>query len=268
MDGNTTLVAALLGVLEGATEFIPVSSTAHILLAGEVLGFESKAKTFEIVIQLGAVLAILSVYATRLWGVAKQAPHDPEARNFFVSIILACIPAGVLGIAFNDFIKGTLFDSLNAIAVVLIIGGIILLFVDRMKFKVEHEDALKLPMKTAFAIGLFQCLALMPGTSRSGATIVGGMLMGVSKRAAAEFSFFLTMPVMFGATLIDLLKNWDALDSSAIWLIAVGFAAAFITAVIVVRAVLDFIGRNGYALFGWWRIVVGVAALAFLQFGS
>ncbi len=265
MDGNTTLVAALLGVLEGATEFIPVSSTAHILLAGEVLGFESTAKTFEIVIQLGAVLAILSVYATRLLGVARQTPHDPAARQFFLSIVLACIPAGVLGIAFNDFIKETLFNSLTAIAIVLIVGGVILLFVDRLKLTVTDDDALRLPMKTALAIGLFQCLALMPGTSRSGATIVGGMLMGVSKRAAAEFSFFLTMPVMFGATLVDLLKNWDLLDTSAIWLIAVGFATAFVTAVIVVRAVLGYISRHGYALFGWWRIVVGLAALGYLH---
>ncbi len=265
MDGNTTLVAALLGILEGATEFIPVSSTAHILLAGEVLGFESKAKTFEIVIQLGAVLAILSVYAARLIGVARQVPHSADARRFFLSIILACIPAGILGVAFNDFIKETLFNSLTAIAVVLIVGGIILLFVDRLTLTVTHEDAMKVPLGTAFTIGLFQCLALMPGTSRSGATIVGGMLMGVSKRAAAEFSFFLTMPVMFGATFVDLLKNWDLLDTSAIWLIAVGFATAFITAVIVVRAVLGYISQNGYALFGWWRIVVGVAALGYLH---
>ena len=265
MDGNTTLVAALLGILEGATEFIPVSSTAHILLAGEVLGFESKAKTFEIVIQLGAVLAILSVYAARLIGVARQVPHSADARRFFLSIILACIPAGILGVAFNDFIKETLFNSLTAIAVVLIVGGIILLFVDRLTLTVKHEDAMKVPLGTAFTIGLFQCLALMPGTSRSGATIVGGMLMGVSKRAAAEFSFFLTMPVMFGATFVDLLKNWDLLDTSAIWLIAVGFATAFITAVIVVRAVLGYISQNGYALFGWWRIVVGVAALGYLH---
>lgn len=265
MDGNTTLVAALLGVLEGATEFIPVSSTAHILLAGEVLGFESKAKTFEIVIQLGAVLAILSVYATKLLGVAVKAPHDPQARQFFVSIILACIPAGMLGIALNSFIKETLFNSLTAIAVVLIVGGVILLFVDRLKLTVKHDDALAVPLRTAFIIGLFQCLALMPGTSRSGATIVGGMLMGVSKRAAAEFSFFLTMPVMFGATFVDLLKNWDVLDTSAIWYIAVGFATAFITAVIVVKAVLGYISRNGYAFFGWWRIIVGFAALGYLH---
>lgn len=265
MDGNTTLVAALLGVLEGATEFLPVSSTAHILLAGELLGFESKAKTFEIVIQLGAVLAILSVYATRLLGVAKDVPHDPDARRFFLSIIIACIPAGVLGIAYNDFIKETLFNSLNAIAIVLVIGGVVLLFVDRLKLIVQHEDAMRLPLRTALIIGLFQCLALMPGTSRSGATIVGGMLMGVSKRAAAEFSFFLTMPVMFGATLVDLIKNRDVLDTSAVWLIAVGFATAFVTAVIVVRVVLDYISRNGYALFGWWRIIVGLCVLAYFN---
>jgi undecaprenyl-diphosphatase len=265
MDGNTTLVAALLGILEGATEFIPVSSTAHILLAGEVLGFESKAKTFEIVIQLGAVLAILSLYATRLLGVARQTPQDQAARRFFISIVVACIPAGVLGIAFNDFIKETLFNSLTAIAIVLIVGGVILLIVDRINFKQTHDDAMRLPLRTALAVGLFQCLALMPGTSRSGATIVGAMMMGVSKRAAAEFSFFLTMPVMLGATLVDLLKNWDVLDTSAVWLIAVGFATAFVTAVIVVRAVLAYVTRHGYALFGWWRIAVGVAALAYLH---
>ncbi|WP_438955857.1 undecaprenyl-diphosphate phosphatase, partial [Cognatiyoonia sp.] len=162
-------------------------------------------------------------------------------------------------------IKETLFNSLTAIAIVLIVGGVILLFIDRLKLTVRHEDAMRVPLKTAFAIGLFQCLALMPGTSRSGATIVGGMLMGVSKRAAAEFSFFLTMPVMFGATLIDLLKNWDALNSSALWLIAVGFSTAFVTAVIVVRAVVGFISQNGYALFGWWRIVAGLAALGYLH---
>ena len=264
MDQNTTLVAALLGILEGATEFIPVSSTAHLLLAGEMLGFQSTAKTFEIVIQLGAVLAILSVYAKRLLGVAKRAPHDPDARRFFMSIVVACLPAGVLGIALNDFIKETLFNSLTAIAIVLICGGVILLFVDRLKLTVTHEDAMSVPLKTAFTIGIFQCLSLMPGTSRSGATIVGGMLMGISKRAAAEFSFFLTMPVMFGATLVDLSKNWSQLDGAAIWLIAVGFATSFITAVIVVRGVLGYISQNGYAFFGWWRITVGLIALAYL----
>lgn len=266
MDGNTTLVAAILGVIEGLTEFLPVSSTAHILLAGEVLGFESTAKTFEIVIQLGAVLAILSVYATRLLGVARRAPEDEDARRFFYAVIVACIPAGILGIAFNDFIKETLFASLNAIAIVLIVGGVILIWVDRLELTMRHDDAMRLPLRTALAIGLFQCLALMPGTSRSGATIVGGMLMGVSKRAAAEFSFFLTMPVMLGATLVDLVKNWDVLDTSAIWLIAVGFACAFVTAVIVVRSVLGFISRNGYTPFGIWRIAIGLLALGYLNF--
>ncbi len=265
MEGNTTLVAAILGVVEGLTEFLPVSSTAHLLLLGDVLGFESTAKTFEVVIQLGAVLAILSVYATRLFGVARQTPHEPEARRFFYSVILACIPAGVLGIAYNDFIKETLFNSLNAIAIVLIVGGVILIWLDRMGLKVRHDDAMRIPLGTAFIIGLFQCLALMPGSSRSGSTIVGAMLMGVSKRAAAEFSFFLTMPVMMGATMIDLYKNWDVLDLSAIWLISVGFACAFVTAVIVVRTVLDFISKNGYTPFGIWRIAVGVTALIYLN---
>ncbi|QIE46249.1 undecaprenyl-diphosphate phosphatase [Pseudohalocynthiibacter aestuariivivens] len=264
---DTTLVAAFLGLVEGLTEFIPVSSTGHLLLFGHFLGFDSPGRTFEVVIQLGAVLAILTVYFTRLSGVLCAAPHDPAARRFLWSILIAFLPAAVVGVMAHGFIKAVLFETPVLVAVMLIIGGVIMLFVDRHAPEPQHEDAMNLPLPIALSIGLFQCLAMVPGTSRSGATIVGALLMGVSKRAAAEFSFFLSIPTMAGAFAYDLWKNRDVLDLSALGDIAVGFALAFVTAVFVVKWVLDFISRNGYAFFGWWRIIVGVVAIALIWAG-
>lgn len=267
MTESTTLVAALLGLIEGLTEFIPVSSTGHLLLAGHFLGFQSAGRTFEVVIQLGAVLAILTVYAGRLWSVFKAAPTDPAAQKFIVSVLVAFLPAMVVGVLAHDFIKAVLFETPMLIAMMLILGGIVLLFVDRMAPVQRFDDATKLPFGVAFSIGLFQCLAMIPGVSRSGATIVGAMLLGTGKRAAAEFSFFLSMPTMAGAFAFDLYKNRDALDASAMGEIAVGFAMAFISAVLVVRWLLGYVSRNGYALFGWWRIIVGSLALVALLLG-
>jgi undecaprenyl-diphosphatase len=267
MTESTTLVAALLGLIEGLTEFIPVSSTGHLLLAGHFLGFHSAGRTFEVVIQLGAVLAILTVYAGKLWSVFKAAPTDPVAQKFIVSVLVAFLPAMVVGVLAHDFIKTVLFETPMLIAVMLILGGIVLLFVDRMTPVQRFDDATKLPFGVAFKIGLFQCIAMIPGVSRSGATIVGAMLLGTGKRAAAEFSFFLSMPTMAAAVGYDVFKNRDVLDFAAWQEIVVGFVVAFVTAVIVVRWVLDFISRRGYALFGWWRIIVGSAALAALVLG-
>jgi undecaprenyl-diphosphatase len=262
-----SLVAAFLGLIEGLTEFIPVSSTGHLLLAGHFLGFDSPGRTFEVVIQLGAVLAILTVYAARLWRVFSTAHRDPAAFRFIVAVLIAFLPAVVAGVALHDFIKTILFESPRLIAIMLILGGVVLLVVDRLAPAPRHEEAMSLPLGVALKIGLFQCLALVPGVSRSGATIVGALMMGVGKRAAAEFSFFLSMPTMAGAFAYDLYKSWDGLDTSAVTDIAVGFVAAFVTAVVVVRSVLGFISRHGYAPFGWWRIGVGTAALAALSFG-
>ncbi|MDT8857704.1 undecaprenyl-diphosphate phosphatase [Paracoccaceae bacterium Fryx2] len=267
MTEPTTLVALLLGVIEGLTEFIPVSSTGHILLAGHFLGFESAGKTFEVVIQLGAVLAILLVYAARLWAVFAAAPHDPAARRFIVSVLVAFLPAVLIGVLAHDFIKTVLFESPMLISVMLIAGGVVLLFVDRLAPAPRHEDAMALPLGMALKIGFFQCLAMVPGVSRSGATIVGALMLGASKRAAAEFSFFLSMPTMAGAFAYDLYKNRDVLDLSAMSEIAVGFAAALVTAILVVRWVLGYVSRKGYALFGWWRIIVGTVALTALLLG-
>jgi undecaprenyl-diphosphatase len=267
MTESTTIVAALLGLLEGLTEFIPVSSTGHLLLAGHFLGFESAGKTFEVVIQLGAVLALLLVYAAKLWAVFRDAPSDPQARRFILSVLLAFLPAAVVGVLAHDFIKTVLFESPMLIAVMLILGGIVLLFVDRLAVNPAEEDAMRLPPAMAFKIGLFQCLAMIPGVSRSGATIVGALWLGASKRAAAEFSFFLSMPTMAAAVAYDLYKNRDVLDWTAWNEIAVGFAVAFISALFVVRWLLGFVSRQGYALFGWWRIIVGVVALVALLLG-
>ena len=267
MIASTTLTALFLGVLEGLTEFIPVSSTGHLLLAGHFLGFESKGKTFEVVIQLGAVLALLTVYAGKLWQVFRDAPRDPAAQRFIVAVLIAFLPAVLIGVLAHDFIKTVLFESPMLIAVMLILGGIILLLVDRMVRTPRYDDPTALPLHVAFKIGLFQCLAMIPGVSRSGSTIVGGLLLGTTKRAAAEFSFFLSLPTMAGAVAYDLLKNRDVLDWSDLSTIAIGFVAAFVTAVIVVRWLLDYVSRNGFALFAWWRIIAGSAALLALLMG-
>jgi len=265
--GDQTLIAAVLGLLEGLTEFIPVSSTGHLLLAGHFLGFESAGKTFEVVIQLGAVLAILTLYFTRLWTVFSTAGRDPAARRFLVSVLLAFLPAAVVGVLAHDFIKTVLFESPRLIAVMLIVGGVVLLVVDRLAPVPQHTDAMAIPFRKALTIGVAQCLAMVPGVSRSGATIVGALLLGVEKRAAAEFSFFLSMPTMGAAFAYDLFKNRDVLDFSALSDIAVGFVMAFVTAVFVVRWVLGYVSRQGYALFGWWRIIVGSVALGALWLG-
>ncbi len=267
MDPAQAFTALLLGVLEGATEFIPVSSTGHLLLAGHFLGWESTGKTFEVVIQLGAVLAIVIAYFGKLVWVFGSAPRDPAARRFIGAVLLAFLPAAVLGVLLHDLIKTVFFETPRLIDVMLILGGIVLLVVDRLPLRARHEEADGLPLGTALAIGLCQCLALVPGVSRSGATIVGGLFLGVSKRAAAEFSFFLSLPTMGGAVAYDLYENRDILSFDDLGLIALGFTAAFLSGLLVVRWLLDFVARRGFAVFGWWRILVGSAALILLSLG-
>jgi undecaprenyl-diphosphatase len=265
MESQTIVEALLLGLLEGLTEFIPVSSTGHILLAGHFLGFHSTGKAFEILIQLGAILAILSVYFSKLWRMLIKLPSDPQTRHFVIGILIAFLPAAVIGALAHDFIKTILFESPRLICIMLIIGGVVLLVVDRINFKPRFHDVERFPLSVYLKIGLFQCLSLIPGTSRSGSTIVGALLMGVDKRAAAEFSFFLAMPTMVGAFAFDLFKNRNVLTSADLPIIAVGFIAAFVSALIVVRFLLDYVSRKGYALFGWWRLVVGIAGLVALM---
>lgn len=261
------LTAALLGLIEGLTEFLPVSSTGHLLLSSHFLGFESAGKTFEVVIQLGAVLALLTVYFAKLWQVFSTVHRDPDSARFVAAVTLAFLPAVVVGVLAHDFIKAVLFETPRLIALMLILGGVILLFVDRLAPAPQEFDATKLPFRKALAIGVCQCLAMVPGVSRSGATIVGALFLGVEKRAAAEFSFFLSMPTMAAAVGYDLLKNRDVLDFSALSEIGIGFGLAFVTGVIVVKWLLGYIGRHGYAVFGWWRIILGTLALGALSLG-
>lgn len=265
---DNIFLAAVLGLLEGLTEFIPVSSTGHLLLAGHFLGFDSPGNTFEVVIQLGAVLALISLYAAKLTGLALRARTDPAAMRSLLSLLIAFLPAVFIGLLAHDFIKTVLFDTPMLIAVMLIVGGVILLVIDRIAPPPVHFDATGLPLRKALVIGICQCVAMIPGVSRSGATIVGALMLGVEKRAAAEFSFLLSLPTMGAAVAYDLFKSRDLLDFSAMADIAVGFAVAFVSAVLVVRAVLGFVGRHGYAVFGWWRIIVGTIALIALSAGA
>jgi len=252
----------LLGLLEGLTEFIPVSSTGHILLAGHFLGFNSPGKTFEVLIQLGAILAILTVYSARLIRLALALPTDPRSRRFVGGILIAFLPAAVIGVLGHSFIKSVLFETPLLICVMLVIGGVILLIVDRLPLTPRYVDVMEFPPSLAFKIGVCQCLAMIPGVSRSGSTIVGAMLLGADKRAAAEFSFFLAMPTMAGAFAYDLYKNWSHLAPDDVTSIVIGFVTAFIAGVFVVRYLLAFVSKHGYALFGWWRIIVGLAGIA------
>ncbi|MEQ1715370.1 MAG: undecaprenyl-diphosphate phosphatase [Hyphomicrobium sp.] len=246
-----------LGLIEGLTEYIPVSSTAHLLLTERLMGFTSPGRTFEVLIQLGAILALLTVYAGKLWHLAVSLPSDPRTQKFVLGVLLAFLPAAVIGAAGHTIIKTIFFESPLLISSMLVLGGIVLLVVDKMTFTPRYTDVLDLPPSTAFKIGLCQCLALVPGVSRSGSTIVGALFLGTDKRTAAEFSFFLAMPTMTGAFAYDLYKNWSSLSADDVTQIALGFAAAFVAGVIVVRYVLDFISARGLSFFGWWRLIVG-----------
>nr|WP_111299467.1 undecaprenyl-diphosphate phosphatase [Paracoccus saliphilus] len=267
MEQNT-IAAALLGILEGLTEFIPVSSTGHVLLAGHFLGFDSPGRAFEVMIQLGAIGAVLGVYARRIWQILTAAPNDPVARRFIAAVLLAFAPAVVIGVLAHDFIKTVLFETPMLIAVMLILGGFVLLWADRRQVAPVYHRAEDFPLSMAIKIGFIQCLAMVPGVSRSGATIVGALLLGADKRSAAEFSFFLAMPTMVGAFAYDLYKNHGILDGAAIGNIVVGFILAFITAVVVVRWLLGYVSQHGYALFAWWRIMIGTVVLLALLAGK
>ncbi len=260
-----TWQAALLGFIEGLTEYLPVSSTGHILLAGHFLGAKSPGHSFEVLIQLGAILAIVTVYFAKLLNIALALPSDARARRFVAGILLAFLPAAIAGAFLHSFIKGVLFETPHLICWMLIAGGVILLLVDRLSLTARYHDVMDFPPSLALKIGLCQTLAMIPGVSRSGSTIVGALLLGADKRAAAEFSFFLAMPTMAGAFAYDLYKNWDVIKPDDATSIAIGFAAAFVTGVIVVRFLLDFVSKHGFSLFGWWRILVGAGGLVALN---
>ena len=257
--------AVILGIVEGLTEFIPVSSTAHLLLTKTLLGLpDGFWDTFTVLIQLGAILAMVALYFGRLWTVVLALPSSSDARRFVASVLIAFLPGAVAGVLLHDVIKTVLFESPRLMCWSLLIGGFVLLAVDRWAPSPRQTDAMDLPWLTAFLVGLAQALALIPGVSRSGGTIVASMLLRVEKRAAAEFSFFLAIPTMAGAFALDLWKNRHALNTDQAGLIALGFAVSFVVGYIVVRKTLDFVSARGFAPFAWWRILVGAGGLIWL----
>jgi undecaprenyl-diphosphatase len=269
MNPQSIFDAILLGIVEGITEFIPVSSTGHLLLATELLGIGADGRkafwdTFNVLIQLGAILAVVVVYFERLWRVLVTLPSDPQSRRFALSVAAAFLPSALVGLALHDFIKEVLFNSPILICSVLVMGGVLLLLLDRYEIRAVHQDAMSFPLGTALAIGLFQCLSIVPGVSRSGATIAGALLMRCDKRAAAEFSFFLAIPTMLGAFVLDFYENSGSLSGADVGLVAIGFVVSFVAALIVVRTFVAFVGRHGFAPFAWWRILVGSMGLAAL----
>ncbi|WP_448191685.1 undecaprenyl-diphosphate phosphatase [Azospirillum sp. sgz301742] len=258
------LDATILGLVEGLTEFLPVSSTGHLILFDDLLGFEGPpGKVFEVVVQLGAILAIVVLYFSRLWNVLIGLRDDPRSWRFTIAVLLAFLPAAVLGALLHGYIKAVLFNS-TVVSVALIVGGIAILLVERFLPTPRYHEVERFTAPLALKIGFCQCLAMVPGVSRSGATILGALLLGVDRRTAAEFSFFLAIPTMFGATVYDLYKNWKVINLDSASLIAVGFVVAFLAAIVVVKAFVDFIGRYGFAPFGWYRIAVGTLILGLL----
>ena len=263
MIEHSFLQALILGVVEGISEFLPISSTGHLIIVGDLIGFSSMpGKVFEVVIQLGAILAICVLYRERLFRVVLDAPRDPAARNFIGAILVALIPAGLLGVLFHDFIVEVLFSP-YVVCTTLILGGIAIVIIERLHLEARIASIEMLPMRTALKIGLFQCMALVPGVSRSGATILGALLVGVERKTAAEFSFFLAIPVMLGASAINLHETWDLIQPEHVYIIAAGFVAAFLSALVVVQWLLNFVSNHGYTIFGWYRIVFGLLLLAF-----
>lgn len=263
-DIGTYIAAGLLGLVEGLTEFIPVSSTGHLILLIDLMGFQGPpGKVFEIVIQFGAILAILWLYRARFIAVLKGLLTDPLQRRFVINILAALVPAIVLGAAFGSKIKSVLFSPW-VVSTTLILGGIAILLIERMKPKPRVESVDEYTPWLAFRIGLCQAVAMIPGVSRSGATIMGALLLGSDRKSATEFSFFLAVPTMLAACVYDIYKNRDVLNADGAGLIAVGFITAFIAALIVVRSVIAFISRYGFQPFAWYRIAIGTAMLTLL----
>jgi undecaprenyl-diphosphatase len=257
----TYLIAAALGVIQGLTEFLPVSSTAHLLIVGRILGFQDPGNVFTVMIQLGSILAVMWLYRAKILSVLRGLPFDPDARRFATMIVLGSIPALGAGALLSDYVKGVLYASFGVIAVAFVLGGIVMLITERLRPRPTVLNAEHTPVGKAVIVGLCQMLSLIPGVSRSGATIVGGMLVGIDRPAAAEFSFFLSMPIMVAAFAHDLLEIKDHLAPERALEIAIGFLMAFIASAAVIRPFLAFVRRSGFAPFAWYRIALGVGLL-------
>jgi undecaprenyl-diphosphatase len=263
----TYLQAALLGIVQGLTEFLPISSTAHLLIGGQLLGHDDPGGVFTVMIQLGAILAVMWLYRERIIAVVRGLFSKPEARQFAFMLLVAFLPAALAGLLLGDFVAAVLYESPIVFAWAFIVGGVVMLVVERAVAAPLVRNADQTPVARAVGIGVFQTLALVPGVSRSGATIVGGLLMRLDRAAAAEFSFFLAMPTMVAAFVYKLWEVRDHLAPERAGEIAVGFVMAFLAALVVVRPFLQFVGRSGFAPFAWYRIVVGLVLLAAVRGG-
>jgi undecaprenyl-diphosphatase len=253
--------AVILGLVEGATEFIPVSSTGHLIVVSEWLGqVDERAKTFDIFIQLGAILAIVWLYRSRLLRAVAGAGRDPASRRFILNLAIAFLPAAVVGFLIHDWVKERLFNT-PVVAAALVLGGVVMLLIERWAPRTRFPEVTDVQHSTALGIGIAQVLSLIPGTSRSGATIMGGYALGLSRKAATEFSFFLAIPIMFAATLFDLAKNAGTLSSADVPVFATGFVVSFISALVVVKAFLSYVSNHSFAAFAWYRIAFGAALL-------
>ncbi len=266
MDSHL-LTVILLGIVEGLTEFLPVSSTGHLILASELLGYNSAEwATFNVVIQLGAILAVVVLYWRTFWNVGTGLlTAQPPAWRFVRNLLLAFLPSAVLGLVLHSQIEA-LLGAPMVVAVALVVGGVMIILIERLLGTHEYVGVDRLPVSRALGIGLVQCLAMIPGVSRSGATIMGALALGVERKTAAEFSFFLAVPTMLGATTLELYKSRDVLTSAAVnWGdIAIGFVVAFIVAIVVIKGFVSLITRYGFGPFAWYRIIVGSAAIVWL----
>jgi undecaprenyl-diphosphatase len=268
---SDVLRAVILGIIEGITEFLPVSSTGHMLLAERFFGLGEGQfwDAFTVLIQLGAILAIVALYFVKLWRIALGMFNDPYARRFVIGVLIAFLPAVIAGLAIGKFVPGykqALFQ-IPVVCFSLIVGGAVLLWVDQLDHKPHEHDATRFPLLMYLWIGIAQCLALIPGVSRSGATIVSAMLLGADKRAAAEFSFFLAIPTMVGAFVYDFYKNRAEMTTDHLGIIAIGFVVSFVVAIIVVRMFLSYVSSRGFALFAWWRVIIGTLGLVAFAMG-
>ena len=265
MTAPDVLVAAILGLVEGLTEFLPVSSTGHLIVAGSLLGYTGeRAKLFEIVIQAGAILAVCWEYRARLWTVLRGLPRERAAQRFALNLLIAFLPAAVLGLAFGNAIKSRLFAPVP-VAAAFIVGALVILWAERRQKRrpdsVLIDSVDRMSWRDALKIGIAQAFALIPGTSRSGATIIGGMLFGLSRRAATEFSFFLAIPTLFAATGYELVKSRQLVSSADLSMIGVGFAVALVSAFFTIRALLRYVAHHDFVPFAWYRIAFGLVIL-------
>jgi undecaprenyl-diphosphatase len=262
MDLSLLLIALVLGIVEGLTEFLPVSSTGHLIIVGDLLGYNDEtSKVFKIVIQFAAVLAVCWDYRARLGQVAAGLASDPVARRFVGLLFIGFLPAAVLGLMFHSTIKALLFNPLT-VATALVVGGLIILYLEKRAYHPGLQSVDEMRWADALKVGFAQALAMVPGTSRSGATIMGGLLFGLSRKTAAEFSFFLAIPTMFAATAYDLYKNRALLEAGDLPVFAIGFVASFFAAMLAVKVFIRFISNHTFIAFAWYRIVFGLIVLA------